>query len=209
MFEKVIIGNAELYRGDCLEILPLLPKVDAVITDPPYGIGICTRVSFQERQEWDMARIDPRPFLEIGEKHLFWGGQYIAELLPASESWLVWVKRPLDGIKKSQCHSTVELAWADWGKARFKKHVWDGGKREGKPENRLFCHPSQKPVEVMEWCLEGVVGVVLDPYMGSGTTGVACTNLGLPFIGVEKEKEFFDIACERIENAQRQQRLFA
>lgn len=205
----VTIGNATLYLGDCREILPTLPKVDAVITDPPYGIGISTRVNFKNAQEWDKPIEFISELLKIGQFHLFWGGQYYAHILPQSAAWACWIKRPLGGIKKAQVHSTIELAWSDFGKPRFFKHVWDGGKREGCSENREFCHPSQKPVELMRWCIDMLPepGIVCDPFIGSGTTGVACMNLGRKFIGIEIEQKYFDIACRRIEDAQRQQRL--
>jgi len=104
----------------------------------------------------------------------------------------------------------AEMAWSNFGcKTRVKSHVWDGGKRQGVPENRTFCHPSQKPIEVMEWCVSYAEGTILDPFMGSGTTGVACANLGRKFIGIEIEPKYFDIACERIEAAYAQGRLFA
>jgi site-specific DNA-methyltransferase (adenine-specific) len=212
MVDKVIIGNAELYCGDCLEILPTLPKVDAVVTDPPYGIEWKPRVNHQD-QPWKDIKIDVRPFLDVGRYHLFWGGQYFANELPQHEGWLIWVKRPIDCdfSKDSRSYATAELAWRDWGKARFIVHVWDGGKRAGSPINRTFCHPAQKPIEVMLWCIEQTPAdaqTILDPFMGSGTTGVACMNLGRKFIGIEIERKYFDIACERIDNAQRQQRLF-
>lgn len=205
------IGDATLYLGDCREILPTLGKVDAVVTDPPYGIGIRTRVNHQERQAWDTERVDLLPLLTVGRYHLFWGGQYYADVLPPAEGWATWVKRPLDGISKRQTHATTELAWSDFGKARFFKLVWDGGKREGCEGNRTFCHPSQKPVELMAWCVADLPNdteVVLDPFMGSGTTGVACAQLGRRFLGIEREPSYFDIACRRIEEAYRQPRLF-
>lgn len=211
---KKVIGNATLYLGDCLEILPTLPKVDAVITDPPYGIGWKPRVTHQDQPWVDNVLFDMAVFLGVGKYHLFWGGQYFADRLPAHEGWLTWVKRPIDCdfSKDNRSYATTELAWRDWGKARFIAHVWDGGMRAGEPENRTFCHPSQKPVEVMRWCLDQLPAdavSVLDPFMGSGTTGVACANLGRSFIGIEIEPKYFDIACQRIENAQRQERLFA
>ena len=213
MTEKVIIGNATLYHGDCLEILPTLDKVDAVITDPPYGINWKPRVNHRgDDQLWiDDKSFDPGPWLSVGKNHLFWGAQYFANKLPISEAWATWVKRPIDVdfSNDSRSFATTEIAWTDWGKARFKCQVWDGGKRAGKPENREFNHPSQKPIELMEWCLPKDSEIVLDPFMGSGTTGVACANLGRKFIGIEIEKKYFDIACERIEAAQSQGRLFA
>jgi DNA modification methylase len=209
----VVIGNATLYLGDCMEILPTLPKVDAVITDPPYGISVSTRVNYSEKQAWDAERPDLTPWLEVGRYQLFWGGQYFADKLPMSAGWLTWCKRPIDSdfSADSRSYSTTELAWRSWGKAKFKCHVWDGGKRAGDDRNRTFCHPSQKPVELMRWCLDQLPAdarIVLDPFMGSGTTGIAAVEAGLSFVGIEREPEYFDIACRRIEEAQKQVSLF-
>jgi site-specific DNA-methyltransferase (adenine-specific) len=211
---QITIGSATLYHGDCLELLPLL-MADAVVTDPPYGIERTASPRMIEKygeQAWkDDKPFDPRPWLSIGRRHLFWGAQYFAHLLPMSQAWATWIKRPIehDFSEDSRSYATTELAWSDWGRARFKPLVWDGGMRAGCAENREFCHPSQKPVEIMAWSLPPDCGVVCDPYMGSGTTGVACANLGRRFIGIEIEREYFDTACERIERAQSQQRLFA
>lgn len=210
---KVEIGDATLYLGDCAEILPTLGKVDAVVTDPPYGIHVSTRVNFKEKQDWDKERPDLSACLLVGKYHLFWGGQYFADKLPMQEGWLTWCKRPIncDFSNDSRSYATTELAWRNWGKAKFFVHVWDGGMRAGASENRDFCHPSQKPVELMEWCiglLPSEAEIVLDPFMGSGTTGVAATNLQRKFIGIEREQKYFDIACKRIEQAQAQERLF-
>lgn len=205
------IGKARLYLGDCREVLPTLPKVDAVITDPPYGINIRARVNHPERAAWDTERADIAPWLSVGRHHLVWGGQYFADVLPVSEGWATWVKRPLEGIDKRQTHSTTELAWSDFGKSRFYKQVWDGGKREGCEANRTFCHPTQKPVELMAWCVATIPDepeTILDPFMGSGTTGVAAVQMGRSFIGIEREPKYFDIACKRIEDAQRQGDMF-
>jgi site-specific DNA-methyltransferase (adenine-specific)/modification methylase len=205
------VGNATLYLGDCLEILPSLDGIDAVITDPPYGINWQPRVNHQDQPWVDDKPFDPSPFLRLGSFHLFWGAQYFADKLPLSESWATWVKRPInfDFSKDGRTYATTELAWSDWGKARFIAHVWDGGMRAGQADNRTFVHPSQKPVEVMEWCIPETAQTILDPYMGSGTTGVACVNMSRKFIGVEIEPQYFEVACERIARAQQQQRLFA
>lgn len=168
--------------------------------------------SINQDQPWiDSVTFDPAPFLAIGRRQLFWGAQYFADKLPPSEAWATWVKRPIDFdfSKDSRTYATTEMAWTNWGKPRFICHIWDGGKRAGVAENRTFCHPAQKPVEVMEWCLPPDCEVILDPYMGSGTTGIACANLGRKFIGVELEAEYFEVACKRLENAQRQEKLFA
>ena len=203
--DKVIIGDATLYHGDCMDILPTLGKVDAVVTDPPYGIGWKPRVNHQD-QQWNDVEIDISKIL-IADKHCIWGGNYYADRLPCSEAWRIWLKRPAGFDDDPRTYSPCELAWTDYGgKPKVKTHVWDGGKRAGKRENREFNHPAQKPIEVMEWCIPDVE-LILDPFMGGGTTGVACANQGRSFIGIEVQKEYFDIACERIEAAYAQGRL--
>jgi DNA modification methylase len=206
---KEIIGNAELYLGDCMEILPQLPKVDACITDPPYGIGEdggsfrgrkgqCHRVL--EKMGWDVCRPAREVFLQMEEAapiRVYWGGNYFADYLPPSKGWLYWNKLMGGDF------SDGELAYTSMDKAL--RQFTYCNKEHGKE------HPTQKPVPLMEWCIAqaGNPLTVLEPFMGSGTTGVACMNLGRKFIGVEISSVYFDIACERIENAQRQQRMFA
>lgn len=203
------IGDCRLILADCMDLIGEIADGVAVVTDPPYGIGIRSRVNWQAVADWDRERIDIAPWLDIGTHHLIWGAQYYADLLPVSEAWMCWVKRPLDGISKRQNHTTIELAWTDYGKPRFHKQVWDGGKREGRAENRTFCHPTQKPVELMEACLDGLPPgcTVVDPFMGSGTTGLACLRRGHPFIGIESDPQHYETAVERIRSASREPML--
>lgn len=209
--KEVIIGDARLLLGDCLEILPTLPKVDAVITDPPYGINKDgqkpTTGGHGGRKEYDFLGWDgERPCEEVfqvillaGEKHIIWGGNYFADLLPPTMKWLVWDK----GQRINQ--SDGELAWTSEQSAlrictmNRVELLKDGAQ-----------HPTQKPVRLMEWCIDQMPGIstVLDPFMGSGTTGVACIRLGRKFIGIEREPKYFDIACRRIEQAYAQRPLF-
>ena len=199
---KEVIGDATLYLGDCLEILPTLEKVDAVITDPPYGIGIAANPVRQkhEKKDWDNAPPNALLLSAVMEKadiQILWGGNYFH--LPPTQGFLVWDKVQPEEFSLSMC----EYAWTNIRKPAklFKRHVVSYQKN----------HPTQKPIELMEWCISwaGLPETVLDPFMGSGTTGVACANLGRKFIGIEIEPKYFDMACERIENAQRQSRLFA
>ena len=203
---KEVIGNATLYLGDCLEILPTLPKVDAVITDPPYGIGMhggkVGKAEYEVLSEWDSKPADVSPLIALGVPTVIWGGNYF--VVPPSKCWLVWDKETQGVTTFADC----ELAWTNIDRAvRMVRHLWSGPYMMQK-EARF--HPTQKPVRVMQWSMEFVpTGTVLDPFMGSGTTGVACMNLGRKFIGIEIEPKYFNIACERIENAQRQGRLIA
>lgn len=206
---KEVIGAATLYLGDCREIIPTLPKVDAVITDPPYGIGMDGgNVGYKgfnefEKLGWDSAPPDVellRSVIAAGEKAILWGGNYFG--LPGTRCYLVWDKGA--GFK-GRSYAKAELAWASFD-ANVRVFSYDplaNGDYKGK------SHPTQKPVRLMEWCIAqaGEPQTILDPFMGSGTTGVACTNLGRSFIGIEREPKYFDIACRRVEDAQRQGRL--
>jgi site-specific DNA-methyltransferase (adenine-specific) len=189
-----------IFCADCRDILPSL-KADVVVTDPPYGIGWKPRVNHQD-QTWHDVAVDLSPLLSIGTGRLFWGGNYYANRLPPSDSWLTWVKRPtgydFSGDRRS--YATTELAWTDFGcGCRFMVHVWDGGMRSGAPDNRSFCHPAQKPLEVMRWCIGfAPQGTILDPFMGSGTTLVAAKQLGRKAIGIEIEERYCEIAVKRL-----------
>ena len=198
----VVIGNATLWLGDCMDILPTLPKVDAVITDPPYGIGIASNPVRQmhERKDWDAAppSVDLiASLLGLGDVQVIWGGNYFE--LPPSQCFLIWDKVQPQDFSLAMC----EFAWCS-KKAPAKMH------RQSVLSYRKE-HPTQKPIELMEWCIEqvGKPQTILDPFMGSGTTGVAAIRMGLSFIGIEREPKYFDIACRRIEDAQRQQPMFA
>jgi len=202
-----VIGNATLYLGDCREILPALPKVDAVITDPPYGIRADENpvrgVQLYHQSNFDRSRPDKAVFdlmLQAGGGVIIWGGNYFADLLPPSMGWLVW-----DKLQRNFSLADCELAWTSFNKAaRVFGQDRGASVRDGRE------HPTQKPESVMRWCIEkaGLPATILDPFMGSGTTGVAAMQFGRKFIGIEIDPKYFDIACERIENAQRQQQLF-
>jgi site-specific DNA-methyltransferase (adenine-specific)/modification methylase len=222
-----VIGNAHLYFGDCLEILPTLSKVDAVITDPPYGHG-WSGISHTANPGgvlWGERRVsgaivghdkpfDPAPFLALAVPCIFWGANHFADRLPASPAWFAWDKR--EGTT-SNYQSDCELAWCNvGGSARMFHHLWNGlSMKSGSEETKRTrgalprLHPTQKPVALMRWCVDKIEGdTILDPYMGSGTTGVACADMGRKFIGIEIDRKYFDIACERLEAANAQTRLF-
>jgi len=213
---KEVIGNATLYLGDCLEILPTLPKADVVIVDPPYGIGEAagknsSRGNLAPAQDygnddWDDAPLDaPRLALVLAAapKVVMWGGNYYS--LPATSKWLVW-----DKMNGGNDFADCELAWTNLpGAVRMFRHMWNGMLRDSERGPRV--HPTQKPVALMRWCLQqaGNPAAVADPCMGSSPVGIACIEAGVRYIGIERIARYFDIACERIENAQRQERLFA
>jgi site-specific DNA-methyltransferase (adenine-specific) len=201
MNKPVIIGNAELWLGDCRDILPTLPKVDAVCTDPPYGIGE-DGGRFRGRKGgghrvlpkmgWDKAPPEADVFelvLAAADQHIIWGGNYFTDNLPVSRGWLYWNKMMGGDF------SDGELAWTslDQPLKSFALCNKMGGKE----------HPTQKPAQLMEWCLGFLPAAqsIIDPFMGSGTTGVAALKAGKRFIGIEREAHYFEIACRRLREA--------
>jgi DNA modification methylase len=223
MISPVTIGDCTLYLGDCREILPTLGKVDAVVTDPPYGMkwdtdstrfsgGKRARVGGRsDRQIYgDDQEFDPSPWLDFAEV-ILWGANHYARSLPVG-STLVWLKRYCDAY--GTFLSDAEIGWQKGGHGVYCFHAPDSiGRRKKEFTGSWFggetAHPTQKPAALMEWCLERVSGnTILDPFMGSGTTGVACVKLGRKFIGIEIEPKYFDIACKRIEQAYAQPDMF-
>lgn len=205
------IGDARLILGDCREVLPTLDKVDAVVTDPPYGIN-AARDRKSEKHGWrdypdggwDKERPTPaviKALLGAGHNAIIWGGNYFTDTLPPSGKWFIWDKCQQD-FSLADC----ELAWCSFdGATRRINYARSKALQDGKE------HPTQKPVEVMRWCLERLPDgckTVLDPFMGSGTTGVACARLGLSFVGIEVSEHYFDIACKRIDEAYKQADFF-
>ena len=198
---KEIIGDCTLYLGDCRDILPTLGKVDAVVTDPPYGIGISKNPVRQAhaRSDWDATVPDASIFdliRQTSHEQIIWGGNYFG--LPPHQCFLVWDKKQPQDFSLAMC----EMAWVS---KKLPAKLWRQSVLSYDKE-----HPTQKPVQLMEWCLRLLpeCNSILDPFMGSGTTGVACVNLGRSFIGIEREPTYFDIACRRIEEAYKQPRLF-
>lgn len=206
------IGACDLYQGDCLAVMPSLGAVDAVVTDPPYGIDYGRSGGFsathgwgqwRENVAWDTERPAPEIFakmLSASKDQIIWGGNYFADLLPPTMRWLAWDKGQRDFSL-----ADMELAWTSQQKA-VRVFTYARGKavKDGK------AHPTQKPVALMQWCLGFLpdAETILDPFMGSGTTLVACAKLGRKGIGIELDPEYFDIACKRVEEAYRQPDLF-
>jgi DNA modification methylase len=218
---KEVIGNAELYLGDCLEILPTLPKVDAVITDPPYGIAWKRGVNHARaskahkgiaNDEDTSARDEMLSAVHGLPAAVF--GSFYAPFPEHTKQVCVWQKPPDSGLVGSvtgfRRDAEPIFLVGPWPVRSVERSSVFRTMRGQSGITTETGHPHTKPVELMAQLIELAPGrSVLDPFMGSGTTGVACVNLGRKFIGIEIEPKYFDIACERIENAQRQQRLFA
>ena len=246
---KEIIGNSELWLGDCLAVLPTLPKVDAVITDPPYGM---TDSSWDKKLDiWAVLRRFENAVFIINASQPFTSHVVVGNEESFRCEW-IWEKNAgsnfgtvkwqpmkehesvLVFAKETPFYQPIMEERAKSGSERVKSAVNYDSQPEAysgikgkvtsmRPDLRYprsiqrfnrerGLHPNQKPVALVEYFLKTYTKeswTVLDPFMGSGTTGVACMNLGRKFIGIEIEKKYFDIACERIEQAQKQQRLFA
>lgn len=222
--KKEIIGNATLYLGDCLEILPTLDKVDAVVTDPPYAIPAAHYIA---------KRGAKLPSKSIGElsivEHWFRG---VSDLFPEDAALYIFCDGQSYPIFFRSCYSKWKrIRPIIWDKmTSFNGYTWrhqheiiawcESNECERLPTGDgdiIQCravpvddrmHPAEKPVALIERLVNKTQGTVLDPFMGSGTTGIACLNLKRKFIGIEIEPKYFDIACERIEISQRQQTLF-
>lgn len=213
--KKIEIGNATLYLGDCMDILPTLDKVDAVITDPPFGVGnfVQTTGTIRGRGaekgklvEWNESAPPPEFFelLKTMSTHrIIWGANFF-NCFEDKGGAIIWDKaQPMPNFSKADIASCthfqkteiVRIPWTNFTVARMAK----------------TDHPCERPVELYEWCIEylpGKINTVLDPFLGSGSCGVAALQLGRKFIGIEKEARYFDIACKRIEQAVAQGQLF-
>lgn len=197
--------------ADCLDILKRLPDkcVDLVLTDPPYGIGVGETKEHNGwkafgKQEWDKERPSAeifREMLRVSKNQIIWGGNYFADLLPASQGWFVWNK-----MQRNFSLADGELAWTSFDKAL---RIFDYSRGQANQDEKI--HPTQKPLKLIEWCLARggkKNDLVLDCFSGSGTTAVACHNLKRRFICIERDREYWKASCERLEQAQRQQTLF-
>jgi len=210
------IGDATLYLGDCRDILPTLGKVDAVVTDPPYGIDYSTKAlkNLGAKQfskiHGDESAPDLSFLFALSKPTLLFGANNFPNVLPHRGRWFCWDKRTIDGACDAMLGSPFELAWANKTHGQYKIcRVLHGGVVNADGGARF--HPTQKPIQVMVEAIRFLANdaqTILDPFMGSGTTGVACVKLGRKFIGIEIDETYFDIACRRIEEAYRQPRLF-
>lgn len=224
MVKPVIIGDCQLYLGDCMDVLPTLDcgyEETGLLTDPPYGIGAAKDLrantqhgnAMAKSKEYGAADWDNAPAsnaqlsaARIRAKHqIIFGGNYFE--LPKTQCWLVW-----DKLTGNNGYADFEMAWTNLQKA-CRKFVWQwkGMLQHDMKNKEERLHPTQKPVPVMRWCIEQLPAdcqTILDPFMGSGTTGVACVKMGRNFIGIEREPKYFEIACRRIEEAYKQPDMF-
>lgn len=215
------MGMARLFLGNCHDIMPLIQKIDMLVTDQPYGMNYKINARSWNNEGLDglkpfqMAKragivgddkpFDPTPFLGF-PKVAFFGANKCSHVLPAGGRWIVWDKRR-DSTPDS--HSDCELIWTNSpGADRIHRQKWRGIVREGEENTARSkkLHPNQKPVALMTFVLEQIGAkpgdVVLDPFMGSGSTGVAALRMGMRFVGIELDQNHFDTAVTRIKAEQ-------
>lgn len=208
-----------IYHGDCRAVLPALGPIACVVSDPPYGIGFDvtrkrtrnTGLSFGKCQgdpirdpRWvpianDDQPFDPSPFRDAKEC-ILWGANNYASRLPDARGWLVWDKL---GNKTPSDFGDCELAWTNIDTSiRIWRQVWRGIVRAGEDNvasNGAKHHPCQKPIELMRWCVGFTESpLILDPYMGSGTTLRAAKDCNRKAIGIELEEHYCEIAARRL-----------
>ncbi len=192
-----------LYHGDAAALLPLLPRADLLLTDPPYGIGIARRGRIGNGRRfapkaWDNA--PPAPWLiqlaiSRAKHAIIWGGTYLG--LGRATCSLVWDKRN-DGLSFSQ----AELAWTNLPSlaVRLFRYRWSGAVQEPGHPREIRLHPTQKPVPLLDWCLGKArhPASVIDPFAGSASTLVAARARGIPAIGIELDEDYCRLAAERL-----------
>ena len=219
-----LADNVTIYCGDSEELLPVIKKahkIDAVVTDPPYGIN-AERIRRSEKygwtdftdasQGWDKERPKEsliKAILQIGKPTIVWGGNYFIDWLGAASKglqqnkWLIW-----DKMQEEFSLADAELAWCSFDGAIRRIGVSRGHAMQDGKE-----HPTQKSLKVMQWCIDQQLPdpkpkVILDPFMGSGTTGVAAVSLGRGFVGIEREPHYFEVSKRRIKKELSQDKLF-
>ena len=212
---ETLADGVTLYQGDCREVLPTLPRVNAVVTDPPYGIAH----SSNHGASWERTQIagDTDTALRDEVLNCFENvaafGTWKTPPIRDAKGCLVFDKGPAFGM------GDLAFPWkGSWELIYVRGDIWRGARDEGVLrghiqvtwESQGRCHPHQKPASLCETLIEKLPArcTILDPFMGSGTTGVAAVKLGRKFIGIEIEPRYFDIACRRIADALRQPDLF-
>jgi site-specific DNA-methyltransferase (adenine-specific) len=214
----------QIIRGDCLEVMKEMPDkcVDLVLTDPPYGIGESNEKNSTRgnaaaatdfgHYEWDKERLRKEYFDEIfriSKYAVIFGGNYYTDYFNRSDKWIIWDKRTDD---KYTCDfADCELAWTNLkGQSRMIRYLWHGMIQQNMKDKEKRLHPTQKPLYVIKKILldnSKESDLILDCFSGSGTTAVACKELGRNFIGIEKEPKYVEIAKERLRILDMQPRL--
>lgn len=213
-----------IYNMDCIDGMRLMLeqgiKPDWVITDPPYGIGEDGKKNHSRGKlaeatkytpkDWDKKRIE-KPYFdlmrEISNEQIIFGGNYYTDFLPPSSCWIVWDKENGDND-----FADCELAWCSLHKAvRLCRYRWSGMLQGNMKNKEIRIHPTQKPLPVIEWIINKYTNegdLILDPFMGSATTAIACHKLNRRYIGFELDEEYYRLGIARIESEKAQLSIF-
>lgn len=211
------IDNATLLHVDCMEFMASLPDkaFDLAIVDPPYGIGAGgegfkngsskSEKLYFKAIDWDTSRPGEQYFIElmrVSKNQIIWGGNYFSDFLPAFRCFISWDKT-IHGNSYADC----ELAWTSFDKvARYYRENIAQTNSEGR------IHPTQKSIKLYEWLLTNYAKPgqrILDTHLGSGSSAIACNNLGFEIVGCELDADYYKAACKRVEQATKQIRMFA
>lgn len=226
----MVIKENEVYNMDCLDLMKEMVKqgivVDWLITDPPYGIDVSNLTYFNPEtkkggkakansynsKNWDAERLTKEYFdlmFKVSKNQIIFGGNYYTDFLPPTKSWVIWDKRCDDKYRND--FADCEMAWCSTGQARVFRYLYNGmiqGDMKNKDDR---FHPTQKPTQLWTQLInyytkEG--DTILDPFMGSFTTAVACHKMGRKYIGAELDKEYFDKGQERLNKVKAQISMF-
>ena len=217
------IGNATIMNVDCMEYMRTLPDkfFDLAIVDPPYGIGMdrgkigidgTAKANNYLKKDWDGFAPTHEYFNEltrVSKNQIIWGANHFADALPCPKSpcWIVWDKEKVGGL-----FADSELAWTSFKTAvRNFKYQWHGMLQGDMKNKEARIHPTQKPVKLYEWILTNYANPgqsIFDSHMGSGSSAIACNNLGFEYVGCELDEDYYNAACERIAKHAQQERLF-
>ena len=218
------IGNATIMNVDCMEYMRTLPDkfFDLAIVDPPYGIGMdrgkigidgTAKANNYLKKDWDGFAPTHEYFnklTRVSKNHIIWGANHFADALPCPKSpcWIVWDKEKVGGL-----FADSELAWTSFKTVvRNFKYQWHGMLQGDMKNKEARIHPTQKPIKLYEWIFTNYAKPgqkIFDSHMGSGSSAIACNNLGFEYVGCELDEDYYNAACERIAQHARQQRLFA
>ena len=226
VLKMIKIGQAELHNIDCMAYMATLPDkaFDLAIVDPPYGIdagelfsgevrksgnGVAMKSAF-EKKSWDLEIPNAQYFKElfrVSKNQIIWGANYMTEHLPPSMGWIVWDKD--NGTTK---FSDCELAYSSFDRALRKyKYMWNGMLQGDMKNKETRIHPTQKPVKLYEWLLTNYAEKgqkILDTHLGSSSIAIACNNLGFDLVGCELDSDYYKVACDRVNQATAQIRMF-
>lgn len=212
-----------IYNADCLPAMKQMKddEFNLAIVDPPYGIGLDGDISIRKpdrpstwdkedkyiRKEWDRKIPSPeywQALFRVSKNQIVWGGNYFTENLPISKGWIFWDKM----FEKTFNFSHGELAWTSFNKQLLKYTISSKAETRGGKDR---IHPTQKPVKLYEWILKNYAqegDKILDTHLGSGSIAIACHNYGYELTGYELDADYFNSAVKRINDHQKQERLF-